>query len=125
MYPGSLLTRRHIYGRTLLRWGYKSCLSVIRQRYLSDPDEIVSIHRDIADLFLEVWKTNNPFLSQDENEMCQEDMDRLLCPQPLVYSETKYNTRRLQELWYHLMKAGKNKINCGKMPMSLFHYLSL
>ena len=89
-----------------------------RQRYLSDPDEIISIHRDIADLFLEVWKTNNPFLKQEENEMCQEDMDRLLCPQPLVYSDTKYNTRRLQELWYHLMKAGKTILSPSRALFS-------
>ncbi len=37
-----------------------------------------------------------------------EDGKRYIAQQPLVYSESKYNNRRLSELWYHLMYSGRN-----------------
>ena len=33
---------------------------------------------------------------------------RFILQQPLLYSETAYNYRRLGELWYQLMHSGKN-----------------
>ena len=35
-----------------------------------------------------------------------EEAKRYICQQPLLYSETRYNYRRLSELWYHLMNSG-------------------
>ncbi len=33
---------------------------------------------------------------------------RFILQQPLLYSETAYNYRRLGELWYQLMHSGKH-----------------
>ena len=34
---------------------------------------------------------------------------RFILQQPLLYSETAYNYRRLGELWYQLMHSGRNE----------------
>jgi len=104
---GLFLEERFIDCKTLLCWSHQSIWHVIVQRYFTRVDKIKQSHKDIADLFLDSWAVNkqvSPDLSAGW---------RCISQQPLLYSEAKYNLRRLSELWYQLLHAG------GSTPTSV------
>lgn len=90
----------------LLSWRFTKCVLVVRQRYLTTPEHAYTVHRDLADIFLENWKRKSPFANSKECSLYPFETDRLLSPQPLVYNDFMYNYRKLQELWFHLLKSG-------------------
>ncbi|XP_052268653.1 protein qui-1-like [Dreissena polymorpha] len=101
-----VLCNSYIGGRMLLTWRYATCAFVVRQRYLKMHEHAYTVHRDLADIFLENWKRKSPFDNSKECALYPLETDRLLSPQPLVYNDFMYNYRKLQELWFHLLKSG-------------------
>ena len=55
-----------------------------------------------------------------------DDGRRFILQQPLLYSETAYNYRRLGELWYQLMHSGTSlrTIACPRLTLSCRRYRS-
>ncbi|XP_064601514.1 protein qui-1-like [Liolophura sinensis] len=90
-------------------WCHHSINSVVRQRYLyhQQPRMARESHKQIAELFLESWIDNKPLVDKDRNVQRIHCGNRLLSPQPLLYSETRYNMRRINEMWHHLLHAGE------------------
>ena len=50
---------------------------------------------------------------------------RFILQQPLLYSETAYNYRRLGELWYQLMHSGKQLFENKSVCNNYFQVISI
>ena len=66
--------------------------------------------QDIADLFLNTWVGNKPLVVPSRGLQIIDTGCRFVSQQPLVFNESRYNKRRLDELWYQLLHAGKTKL---------------
>lgn len=97
---------RHLDNKNLITWSHEPIAKAMKKRYVHQTDDIVQTHKTIAQLFLETWIDNKPLVCKERNINISEGGDRLLCVQPLLYSDTKYNNRRISELWFHLLNAG-------------------
>jgi len=95
----------------------------MKQKYLKKVEEIRVSHRDIANYFLEAFIESKPLVDMTRNVQIRytilsmnyyhclfmyrdDNARRFILQQPLLYSETAYNYRRLGELWYQLMHSG-------------------
>lgn len=103
---GLLLSERFVQRKVVLCWSHDFIEDIIRRRYMANVDIICNIHSDLTELFLETWIEGKQVLLQENTVI--EDLQRFVCHQPLLYSETKYNTRRISELWIHLLQLGKH-----------------
>jgi hypothetical protein len=99
----------------------------MKQKYLKRVEDIRIAHRDIANYFLEAFIESKPLIDMNRNVQIRSYLRRLIecsalsslllfrgdhgrrfiVQQPLLYSETAYNYRRLSELWYQLMHSGR------------------
>ncbi|XP_064642967.1 protein qui-1-like [Lineus longissimus] len=104
---GPLIEEYNRDGKVLLRWRHHCIYQVAVHRYLKTIDHIRASHRDIANLFLETYLESRPLVMPERSIHIVEFGQRWICPQPLLYSETKYNRRRLNELWFQLIAAGE------------------
>ena len=86
------------------------------KRYRQRLDSIKLCHKDIAEHFLETWLDNKPMFVPERGVQIIDTGCRFVSQQPLLYSETAYNLRRLSELWYQLL-------NSGEQANSLFHHV--
>lgn len=103
---GLLLVQRFVHRKILLCWSHGFVEDIIRRRYMANVDSICGIHSDLSELFLETWIEGKQIPFQ-ENTPLKEDTQRFVCHQPLLYSETRYNKRKINELWTHLLQLGK------------------
>ncbi|XP_070545412.1 protein qui-1-like [Ptychodera flava] len=104
---GSLICEVNMDNKTLLRWSNAILRDAARTKYLYTKTNKVMCHRDFAELFLQTWVKQKPLnLPNRETEV---DDNRKVAPQPLLYGETRYNMRRLSELWFHLVRSSDIK----------------
>ncbi|KAG3279983.1 NACHT and WD repeat domain containing 1 [Ictidomys tridecemlineatus] len=79
---------------------------VVWERYLSGPEE-AERHRVLADFFSGAWSQGTkklitlPLVGKPLN------LDRKVAPQPLWFSDTVANQRKLKELPHHLLHSGR------------------
>ncbi len=92
--------------KTLLCWSHQSIINVTVLRYFNKVEDIKQAHKDIADLFMETWIDSKPMVVPQRGIQIIDHGMRLVSLQPLLYSETKYNIRRINELWYQLLHSG-------------------
>ena len=104
----SLLATHFINGKLLITWSHKVVAKQAIHRYKPKTDEIKRTHSDIAELFLEKWLGNKPLICAERGLEVIDTACRYVSPQPLLYSDTKYNYRRLGETWFQLLHTGKN-----------------
>nr|XP_006199152.2 NACHT domain- and WD repeat-containing protein 1 isoform X2 [Vicugna pacos] len=103
---GNCLARRPVDGFTLLAIAYRQLAEVVRERYLSGPEKAKS-HGVLADFFSGAWSQGTkklitlPLVGKPLN------LDRKVAPQPLWFSDTVANLRKLKELPYHLLHSGR------------------
>nr|KAF6283292.1 NACHT and WD repeat domain containing 1 [Pipistrellus kuhlii] len=103
---GTCLARRPADGFTLLAVAHRQLAEVIRERYLSGPEKATR-HGLLADFFLGAWSQGIkklitlPLVGKPLN------LDRKVAPQPLWFSDTVANLRKLKELPYHLLHSGR------------------
>ncbi|XP_069915032.1 NACHT domain- and WD repeat-containing protein 1 isoform X1 [Oryctolagus cuniculus] len=103
---GHCLARRPGDGCTLLAIAHRQLAQVIRQRYLSGP-EGARRHSVLADFFSGAWSQGTkklitlPLVGRPLN------LDRQPAPQPLWFSDSAANLRKLHELPWHLLHAGR------------------
>lgn len=107
---GLLLAQRYVHRKVVVCWSQGFVEDIIRRRYMANVDSICGIHSDLTELFLETWIEGKRVLLK-ENVTLKEDVQRYVCHQPLLYSETKYNKRKINELWIQLLQLGKRYEN--------------
>ncbi|ERE90461.1 NACHT and WD repeat domain-containing protein 1 [Cricetulus griseus] len=100
------LTRRAVDGCTLLAIAHRQLSKVIQVRYLSGPERSKR-HAVLAEFFSGAWSQGIkklitlPLVGKPLN------LDRKVAPQPLWFSGTVANWRKLTELPFHLLHAGR------------------
>ncbi|KAF6095948.1 NACHT and WD repeat domain containing 1 [Phyllostomus discolor] len=103
---GNCLARRPMDGFTLLAIAHRQLTEVIRERYLSGSEK-AKRHGMLADFFLGTWSQGTkklitlPLVGKPLN------LDRKVAPQPLWFSDTVANLRKLKELPHHLLHSGR------------------
>ncbi|XP_030782235.1 NACHT domain- and WD repeat-containing protein 1 [Rhinopithecus roxellana] len=103
---GYYLARRPVDGFTLLAIAHRQLVEVVRERYLSG-SERAKRHTVLADFFSGTWSQGTkklitlPLVGKPLN------LDRKVAPQPLWFSDTVANLRKLKELPYHLLHSGR------------------
>ncbi|XP_045709212.1 NACHT domain- and WD repeat-containing protein 1 isoform X1 [Phyllostomus hastatus] len=103
---GNCLARRPMDGFILLAIAHRQLMEVIRERYLSGSEK-AKRHGMLADFFLGTWSQGTkklitlPLVGKPMN------LDRKVAPQPLWFSDTVANLRKLKELPHHLLNSGR------------------
>uniref|UniRef100_A0A8C0K8S1 NACHT and WD repeat domain containing 1 n=3 Tax=Canis lupus dingo TaxID=286419 RepID=A0A8C0K8S1_CANLU len=103
---GHCLARRPVDGFTLLAIAHRQLTEVIQERYLSGPER-AKRHGVLADFFSGAWSQGTkklitlPLVGKPLN------LDRKVAPQPLWFSDTVANLRKLKELPHHLVHSGR------------------
>lgn len=126
------VTERDVDETTVFHWYHHHFATIATQRYLSQCEETANeIHSNMADLFLGKWSRmkRKPFVYNDQLarklrvKSAHSSAVRYVPEQPLVYNtyntEARYNYRKLNQLPYHLAKAGRNEDLYGEV---LFNY---
>nr|XP_019592586.1 PREDICTED: NACHT domain- and WD repeat-containing protein 1 isoform X2 [Rhinolophus sinicus] len=103
---GNCLSRRPVDNFTLLAITHRQLAEVVQERYLSGPEK-AKRHGVLADFFLGTWSQGTkklitlPLVGKPLN------LDRKVAPQPLWFSDTVANLRKLKELPHHLLHSGR------------------
>ncbi|UJR10356.1 hypothetical protein I4U23_014561 [Adineta vaga] len=129
---GPLLTEKYFDLKVMICWSHSFIRRHMKQRYLKRVEDIRIAHRDISNYFLEAFIESKPLIEMNRNVQIRGDSGRrFLLQQPLLYSETAYNYRRLGELWYQLMHSGdidrlkEYTLCCFEYLLSKIHGLSI
>ncbi|XP_053558868.1 NACHT domain- and WD repeat-containing protein 1 [Bombina bombina] len=100
------LVERQADRSTVLGLYHRQFVEVAQEMYLCDSEKL-KIHSILADYFLGTWSLGIkhpiqlPFINKSLNA------DRKVAPQPLWFSEDMPNLRKMSELPYHLLNAGR------------------
>lgn len=101
-----LLTKILIHRKQLFVWKNKAIKDILNRRYLLLSSDRAKYHLDLAYLFLEM--SQDPEKDLFGSELCLVDPCRIVtCPQPLLYSNVRYNMRSINEVWIQLLNSGK------------------
>ena len=100
-------------GMLVNAWYHRQFIETAERRYLQ-PYVVKGIHAQLADFFQGKWAngTSKPFTSKNGKS---DEKDRLVSAQPNVFSdeseenEERFNYRKLNELPFHLIRAGDIK----------------
>ncbi|XP_076072405.1 protein qui-1-like [Mytilus galloprovincialis] len=100
-----LLTKILIHRKQLFVWKNKAIKDILNRRYLLLSSDRAKYHLDLAYLFLEM--SQDPEKDLFGSELCLVDPCRIVtCPQPLLYSNVRYNMRSINEVWMQLLNSG-------------------
>ncbi|XP_004873323.2 NACHT domain- and WD repeat-containing protein 1 [Heterocephalus glaber] len=102
------LSRRPMHGTTLLAIAHRQLAQVVRERYLSPP-EAAARHSVLADFFAGTWSQGTKKLITLPRVGGPLSLDRKVAPQPLWFSDSVANERKLAELPLHLLHAGRTR----------------
>ncbi|XP_015665402.1 NACHT domain- and WD repeat-containing protein 1 [Protobothrops mucrosquamatus] len=93
-------------GFVLKHFLHRELADAVEQRYLSVPEERIKRHQLLADYFRGTWSwgMKKPIQLPSSNKPVS--FDRKVIPQPLWFSSTLANQRKLSELPFHLLQAG-------------------
>ncbi|XP_015742924.1 NACHT domain- and WD repeat-containing protein 1 [Python bivittatus] len=93
-------------GFVLMNFAHRELAAAVEQRYLSVPEERIKRHLLLADFFRGTWSwgMKKPIQLPSSNKPVS--FDRKVTPQPLWFSSTLANQRKLSELPFHLLQAG-------------------
>ncbi|CAF4666138.1 unnamed protein product [Rotaria sp. Silwood1] len=129
---GPLLSVRYFDLKIVTCWSHSFIRRLMKQKYLKKVEDIRFAHRDISNYFLEAFIESKPLVDMNRNVQIRGDNGRrFILQQPLLYSETAYNYRRLGELWYQLMHSGdidrlkEYTLCCFEYLLAKIHGLSI
>uniref|UniRef100_A0A8C8WEA9 NACHT and WD repeat domain containing 1 n=1 Tax=Panthera leo TaxID=9689 RepID=A0A8C8WEA9_PANLE len=100
------LAWRPVDGFTLLAIAHRQLAEVVQERYLSGVER-AKRHGVLADFFSGAWSQGTkklitlPLVGKPLN------LDRMVAPQPLWFSDTVANVRKLKEMPHHLVHSGR------------------
>ncbi|XP_077982250.1 NACHT domain- and WD repeat-containing protein 1-like isoform X2 [Glandiceps talaboti] len=102
------LTEHIVHGRSLRTWSHRAFTDAVSEKYLSSKNQKGKFHECLADYFQGRWggDKKKPCLSNEEG--IEVLMDRHIQPQPVKF-EKLYNSRKLDELPYHVFHSGDHK----------------
>ncbi|XP_032069993.1 NACHT domain- and WD repeat-containing protein 1 [Thamnophis elegans] len=100
------LEDRWVDGFVLMGFAHRELADAVEQRYLSMPEERIKRHLLLADYFRGTWSwgMKKPIQLPSSNKPVS--FERKVIPQPLWFSSTLANQRKLSELPFHLLQAG-------------------
>ena len=104
---GCCISDRYLHGKRLLVWSHVMIAQTAKHRYHPSVEDTKQAHGDFANLFLEKWLGNKPLVNPEKGLEIIDTGNRFVSYQPLLYSDTKYNHRRINTLWFHLLHSGK------------------
>ncbi|CAF1516052.1 unnamed protein product [Rotaria magnacalcarata] len=129
---GPLLSVRYFDSKVVICWSHSFIRRHMKQKYLKRVEDIRFAHRDMSNYFLEAFIESKPLVDMSRNVQLRGDLARrFILQQPLLYSETAYNYRRLHELWYQLMHSGdidrlkEYTVCCFEYLLAKIHGLSI
>uniref|UniRef100_A0A8C6X5H2 NACHT and WD repeat domain containing 1 n=1 Tax=Naja naja TaxID=35670 RepID=A0A8C6X5H2_NAJNA len=93
-------------GFVLMDFAHRELADAVEQRYLSVPEERTKRHLLLADYFRGTWSWGMKKPIQLPSSSKPVSFDRKVIPQPLWFSSTLTNQRKLSELPFHLLQAG-------------------
>ncbi|XP_063003441.1 NACHT domain- and WD repeat-containing protein 1 [Elgaria multicarinata webbii] len=101
------LEDRWANGFGLLGFRHREFSAVVEERYLSTPEERAQRHLLLADFFRGTWSwgMKKPLWLPSSSKPVS--LDRKVTPQPLWFSSAFPNRRKLSELPFHLLQAGR------------------
>ncbi|KAJ8277483.1 hypothetical protein GJAV_G00075650 [Gymnothorax javanicus] len=103
---GEYLVERQANGVTVLGLYHRQFIEMVQKRYLS-PESKAKIHGVLSEYFLGLWSEGEQkpiYLPALKTKL---NADRRVSSQPLWFAKNVANTRKLRELPYHLVHAGK------------------
>ncbi|CAC5360920.1 unnamed protein product [Mytilus coruscus] len=119
-----LLTEIPIHRKQLFVWNNKAIKDILNRRYLLLSSDRTSYHLDLAYLFLEM--SQDPERDIFGSGLCLVDPCRIVtCPQPLLYSNVKYNMRSINEVWKQLLHSGNISLLKEYVFCNFEHLLAL
>uniref|UniRef100_A0A8C2V7E1 NACHT and WD repeat domain containing 1 n=1 Tax=Chinchilla lanigera TaxID=34839 RepID=A0A8C2V7E1_CHILA len=105
---GRCLARRPMHGTTLLAIAHRQLAEVVRARYLTPP-RAAARHGVLADFFSGAWSQGTKKHITLPRVGRPLSLDRKVAPQPLWFSDSAANERKLAELPFHLLRAGRTE----------------
>ncbi|NXL93277.1 NWD1 protein, partial [Alectura lathami] len=103
---GACLAERRADGFTLLGLAHRQFVEAVQNRYLSQQEQIKR-HFLLADFFKGTWSWGMKKSLTLPHPSGTLNADRKVAPQPLWFSDTVANLRKLSELPLHLLNAGR------------------
>ncbi|XP_064187441.1 NACHT domain- and WD repeat-containing protein 1 [Anguilla rostrata] len=105
---GEYLVERQTHGVSVLGLYHRQFIEMVQERYLSVESKAKS-HSVLSDYFLGLWSQGKlkPVFLPALTFNTKLNSDRKVSPQPLWFAQGVANTRKLRELPYHLVHAGK------------------
>ncbi|KAG7487838.1 hypothetical protein MATL_G00027840 [Megalops atlanticus] len=103
---GEYLVERQASGTNVLGLYHRQFTEIVKERYLST-ERKAKCHSVLADFFLGCWSQGRlkpVFLSSLKTKL---NADRKVSSQPLWFAQGVANSRKLRELPYHLIHAGR------------------
>ncbi|VDK57801.1 unnamed protein product [Gongylonema pulchrum] len=85
--------------RLVYKWSHLFVANITRRRYFANTGELKRAHGLIADLFV----NSTP---DSDNASSARSGAALLFPRPLKRDDGTVNTRKVHNLWYHLLHTG-------------------
>ncbi|XP_052063156.1 NACHT domain- and WD repeat-containing protein 1-like [Mytilus californianus] len=92
-------------GKNVIRWYHRQFEETSKKRYLKNSNE-ASLHTTLVDYFSGTWYNKpKPLELTQKKKVCYTTSKRGVPHQPLYYSPSQCNVRKLIELPYHLIKC--------------------
>ncbi|XP_066491632.1 NACHT domain- and WD repeat-containing protein 1 [Tiliqua scincoides] len=101
------LVERWADGFLLMGFLHREFSDIVQERYLLTPEERIKRHLLLADFFRGTWSWGMKKPVELPSSSKPVSVDRKVTPQPLWFSSTLANQRKLSELPFHLLQAGR------------------
>ena len=105
---GDYLVHQHADGMTVLAWYHRQFIETAFHRYLGNSSEKSFFHSVLTSFFEGEYSglaKKSIYLSH--REIMMRDVSRQVSSQPLIFSESVYNLRKLSELPFHLVHSNQ------------------
>ncbi|XP_077997560.1 NACHT domain- and WD repeat-containing protein 1-like [Glandiceps talaboti] len=101
------LVERDAGGKTVLAWYHRQFIETASSKYLGDQGK-AEVHSILSEYFLGTFASGvYKSIKLTKREKTLEEVDRQVAAQPLEFGQNVFNLRKLSELPYHLLLAGK------------------
>ncbi|CAH1266022.1 NWD1 [Branchiostoma lanceolatum] len=102
------LAERQADGKRVLQLFHRQFIECAQERYLAGDDRKAR-HHVLADFFLGTWSNGRKKeITMDVNGKKEYyNADRNVVPQPMKYDDNVFNRRKLNEVTFHLLHAGR------------------
>lgn len=95
-------------GMTVLAWYHRQFNESAAVRYLSHDHTSTCLHRVLSEYFEGVWgNSKGKSVTLTHRNLFLEDANRQVPSQPLKFSNSVYNFRKLSQLPFHLLNSGR------------------